>query len=92
MARHKAVYAVMAACAVFCGCETIGAFGTGRMTSSDGAYITHAGTLGKKTTPVDVNSAGADEEYEVLEDAGGRAAAPKRRTTAADSWLQENLW
>ena len=92
MARYKAVYAVMAACAVFCGCETIGAFGTGRMTSSDVAYITHAGTLGKKTAPVDVYSVDADEAGEVAADAPGRNAVPKRRAAAADAWIEENLW
>jgi hypothetical protein len=83
------VYCAFAVCAFLCGCETVGAFGTGRITKSDVAYITHAGTLGTRTAPVDVTTAEADEDYDAPE---GRRTNASQKAAKADAWLEENLW
>jgi hypothetical protein len=90
--RKYSIYIVWAALVFLCGCETVGAFGTGRITSSDVAYITHAGTLGKQTTPVNVDSITADEE-QVAESVGSsRMMRPARGIKRTNAWLEDNLW
>lgn len=92
MNRDCRMYIMMAILFFLCGCETVGAFGTGRMTSADVAYITHAGTLGKKTAPVNIDSIDADEEYEAPGGVEERPAGVHSRASNVDSWLEENLW
>jgi len=75
-----------------CGCETAGAFGTGRMTAADVAYITHAGTLGKTTTPVDVDSLDADQNCQPSAAPGVSEPKSISKMSKADAWLEENLW
>ena len=89
MNRRHAAYVILASLVLMCGCETIGAFGTGRMKSSDVSYIARSGTLIKKAAPVNVNDPYSDEEYENLPDAGPRH---KARVSNVDEWLEENLW
>jgi hypothetical protein len=89
MKRRYMTCIILTALTFICGCETIGAFGTGRMTSSDVAYITHAGTSMKKVTPVNVNDPYAEEENENLSDA---ERGPRPRKSNVDEWLEENLW
>jgi hypothetical protein len=92
MRRRYPVYSVMIFLCFLCGCETVGAFGTGRITSSDVAYITHAGTVGKTTAPVNIDSPDADEELSPLPAPGVRKSKPLSQASKADSWLEENLW
>ncbi|MFA5099711.1 MAG: hypothetical protein WC547_02365 [Candidatus Omnitrophota bacterium] len=86
------VYYMFVVCVFLCGCETAGAFGTGRITSSDVAYIAHAGALGKTTTPVNVDSLEDDKEYVPPPDSGVRRTRPRPKISKADSWLEDNLW
>jgi hypothetical protein len=96
MKRAWRNYILIIVLGFLCGCETVGAFGTGRITRADIAYITHAGTLGKMTTPVNVNSTEADAGFEAAPDAlmepSGRRIRPGQTVSKADAWLDENLW
>jgi len=86
---------LIAVTVLLCGCETIGAFSTGRITSSDVAYITHASTFGKQTTAVNVDSIEPDEENEksiTSEHGSPGDSKAKGRKTKIDAWLEENLW
>jgi hypothetical protein len=83
------VYCLLAAGVFLCGCETVGAFGTGRVTKADVSYITHAGTLGAGAAPVDVNSLDLEQDYNV---SAGRPVSTSHKVAKADAWLEENLW
>lgn len=89
MKLYVPAYYVLAVCVFLCGCETIGAFGTGRMTKADVAAITHAGTMGSGVASVDVNSLDYDEDYNV---SARRPTSAAKKVTKADAWLEENLW
>jgi len=77
-------YFMLAAGAFLCGCETVGAFGTGRITKEDVAYIAHAGTQGPGAETLDVNSLEAGDAYDWTN--------PSRKVKKADVWLEKNLW
>jgi hypothetical protein len=92
MRQRYTVYIVIAFFCFLCGCETVGAFGTGRIKSSDVAYITHAGTLGKTTTPVNIDSPAADENLDVPPTPVVRKGKSLPGISKTDGWLEENLW
>lgn len=92
MTGRETIYMVMATAVFLCGCETAGAFGTGRMTTSDVAYIAHAGTVGRKAATVNVDSIDPDEPSAAHEDPEGIVSKPASRPAAVDAWLEENLW
>ncbi|HOU35691.1 MAG TPA: hypothetical protein PLJ26_00185 [Candidatus Omnitrophota bacterium] len=92
MRVRDAIYMIIATGVFLCGCETAGAFGTGRMTGSDVAYIAHAGTLGRKAAPVNVDSINPDEPSSAYEEPEGMVSKPAPRAAAVDAWLEENLW
>ena len=85
-------YCIIAICVFLGGCETVGAFGTGRMTASDVMYIAHSGALGKTSTPVNINSIDADDEYVPPAGSGSRRIRPKPGISKTDAWLEDNLW
>ena len=92
MKRAYAVYIVLGVCSFLCGCETVGAFSTRRMTVADVSYITHAGSLSKVTTPVNVESAEPDAGFEASSGSAGSPANPQNAFSKADAWLDDNLW
>jgi hypothetical protein len=83
------LYCMFSVVVFLCGCETIGAFGTGRITNADVAYIAHSGQLVKGTAPVDVNSTEPDEDYDMLP---GKRPGASSTPVKADAWLEKNLW
>jgi hypothetical protein len=75
-----------------CGCETVGAMSTGRMTKEDVGYIVKAGAPGKKSPPVQVDSLNVDDGYTISSHPMARWREAWRKVAAVDPWIEEKLW
>ena len=84
--------AALASLGSMCGCETVGAMGTGRMTKEDVGYIVKAGTRGRKSAPVKVESLEADDAYALSSHPMVRWKAAWRKVAEVDPWIEKNLW
>ncbi len=92
MARAAKWFLFISVIGLLCGCETTGAFGTGRITEKDVNSILHEGTIGRRYANVDVNTVTPDEDY----DADSLPVTSWSQTLEdlyyADSKLEEYLW
>jgi hypothetical protein len=86
------VIAALVAPAFLCGCETVGAMSTGRMTKEDVGYIVKAGAPGKKSPPVQVDSLNVDDGYTISSHPMARWREAWRKVAAVDPWIEEKLW
>jgi len=92
MTQTVRLYIILGFLGFLCGCETTGAFGTGRITNTDVNYIIQEGTIGRRYARVDVATITPDEDY----DLDTLPASSLEQTFSdlyyADSWLEDNLW
>jgi hypothetical protein len=84
--------ALLALLVFMCGCETVGAMGTGRMTKEDVGYIVKAGSTGRRSPPVKVENPDVDDNYAVASRPFARWRDAWRKVGEVDPWIQENLW
>ncbi|MCU0650929.1 MAG: hypothetical protein MUC52_01690 [Candidatus Omnitrophica bacterium] len=73
------------------GCETAGAFGTKRISPKDVGYIVHSGTTGRRSTPVIVDPASADQR-ERPQRPWSRWKEAWSQLSKVDPWIEDNLW
>ncbi|HRZ13934.1 MAG TPA: hypothetical protein P5110_00305 [Candidatus Omnitrophota bacterium] len=79
--RMLIVVCLLAMAACLAGCETMAAFSTGKIKTSDLAYLTSTGT-------------GGGEYYEDVGGVSGTRAPGSfsGRIEDADAWIKKNLW
>ena len=75
-----------------CGCETVGAMSTGRMTKEDIGYIVKAGTTGRRSEPVKVESPEPDDGYALSSRPFARWRDAWQKVATVDPWIEEKLW
>ena len=84
--------ALLALLGFMSGCETVGAFGTGRMTTGDVGYIVKARAPGKKSAPVQVDRPEVEESYAISSHPMARWREAWQKVAAVDPWIEEKLW